>query len=342
MNARSRAIGYALAAACLFGLSTPMAKWFGGGLAPQAMAGILYLGSGIGLGAVWIFRRDGSQLGRRDLPWLAAAILSGGVLMAGLKSTSAATAALLLNFEAVATALIAWFVARENVGARVACGFGLIFAGAVLLSFQPGRLGFSPPALLILGACVCWGIDNNVTRNITAGDPVQIAAIKGLVAGGVNLALAAAAGSRTTLAWPVLGLGVVGLLGYGISLVFFIRALRDLGTARTGAYFSSAPFLGAAAAVLLLHEPLTVRLVLAGGLIALGVWLHISERHEHWHVHEEMEHEHLHRHDEHHRHEHSPEDPPGEEHTHRHRHTVLAHSHPHDPDIHHRHDHGGT
>jgi hypothetical protein len=163
---------------------------------------------------------------------------------------------------------------------------------------------------------------------------------KGIVAGSVNLALALHQGA----VWPpfasVVGAALVGFFGYGVSLVFYVLALRYLGTARTGAYFSLAPFIGAGVAVFMLHEHVTLQLSLAGSLMGLGLWLHLSERHEHEHTHEAMEHEHAHVHDIHHRHSHAPDDPPGQPHTHWHRHEPLQHKHPHYPDLHHRHDHG--
>jgi drug/metabolite transporter (DMT)-like permease len=211
--------------------------------------------------------------------------------------------------------------------------------GAVVLSWQ-GQASLQWGAILIAGACVCWGIDNNLTRKLSSADPVQIAMFKGLVAGTINLIIATLNGSALPPAGIVVAAGVIGLLGYGVSLALFILALRHLGTARTGAYFSLAPFVGAVLAVLILGEPISVTLLIAGGLMGFGLWLHLSERHDHDHVHEAMEHEHRHSHDEHHQHEHGPGDPAGEPHSHWHRHAPLVHRHPHYPDLHHRHDHG--
>jgi drug/metabolite transporter (DMT)-like permease len=193
--------------------------------------------------------------------------------------------------------------------------------------------------LLIAGACLCWGIDNNLTRKLSSSDPVQIAMLKGLVAGAVNLALALSQGAALPSGGTIAVVGVVGFLGYGVSLALFVLGLRYLGTARTSAYFSLAPFVGAVLAVAMLGEPLSMHLLVAGGLMGFGLWLHLAERHEHEHVHEPMEHEHRHRHDEHHQHAHSASNPPGEPHTHWHRHVRLVHRHPHYPDLHHRHGH---
>jgi drug/metabolite transporter (DMT)-like permease len=341
-------VGLALVAAVLFGLSAPAAKLLLRGVAPQLLAGLLYLGSGLGLLLVWISSRRGPReapLSRRDVPWLAGAIVAGGLvgpvlLMAGLARAPASSASLLLNLEGVFTALIAWFVFRENFDRRIALGMLAIVAGGVVLSWE-GRVewgGLAGP-LLVAGATLSWGLDNNLTQKGSAGDPVEIAMLKGLVAGCVNTAIAAGLGAgRPTV--PRLGAGLLlGFLSYGVSLVLFVLALRHLGTARTGAYFSSAPFVGATLSIVVFRERPSPFFLAGGALMALGVWLHVTERHEHEHAHEAMEHEHLHVHDEHHQHAHTPNDPPGEPHSHRHRHEPMVHTHPHYPDIHHRHGH---
>ena len=344
-------VGAALLAAALFGVSTPLAKALLASIAPQLLAGLLYLGSGVGLSLYRTLRKRGAAaakeapLTRRDAPWLAGAIAIGGalgpvLLMMGLQRTPASSASLLLNLEGVLTALIAWFGFHENFDRRIALGMLAIVAGGVVLSWQ-GRLewgGLAGP-LLVTGATLCWAVDNNLTQKVSAGDPVQIAMLKGLAAGSVNVAIAATLGAS----WPTpssAGAGLLlGFLGYGVSLALFVRALRDLGTARTGAYFSSAPFLGAAVSLVLFRERPTLLFGAGAALMALGVWLHLTERHEHEHTHEAMEHMHLHVHDAHHQHVHGAGDPPGEPHSHRHRHEPLVHRHPHYPDIHHRHGH---
>jgi drug/metabolite transporter (DMT)-like permease len=286
-----------------------------------------------------------AALTRKDLPWLAGAIVAGGVvgpvlLMWGLMATPASSASLLLNLEGVLTALLAWFVFRENFDARIAIGMGLIAAGGVFLSWS-GRpeAGLPWSSFAIAGACFAWALDNNLTRKVSAGDPVQIAMLKGMVAGSVNTALAFTLGAKLPAAPSLVAVGAVGFLGYGVSLALFVLALRHIGTARTGAYFSVAPFAGAVISILLLGDTLTLGVGVAAGLMGLGVWLHLTERHKHDHRHEGMEHEHLHSHDAHHQHAHEPAAPPGEPHLHWHRHEQLAHSHPHFPDIHHRHRH---
>ena len=338
---RRRAIAFALLSAALFGASTPLAKILVGTTSPLMLAGLLYLGAGIGL-LLWLRGRF-KQIGRSDLPWLAAVVVTGGIagpalLMLGLARTDAATASLLLNLEAVLTALIAWVVFRENVDRRVFAGMLAIVAGGVLLSFE-GPPQLQAGMLLIAAACFAWALDNNFTRRISGSDAATLACIKGLVAGSVNLGLALLQGSPLPAPGTLAVAGVVGLFGYGVSVALFIVALRELGTARTAAYFSVAPFFGAALALLLLGETAGWAFWLAAALMAFGVGLHISERHRHAHAHEPMAHEHPHMHDEHHRHEHAFPWDGREPHTHPHRHEALSHSHPHHPDLHHRHTH---
>ena len=351
MDAKQTGPGLALGAAVLFGLSAPAAKLLVGSVDPWLLAGLLYLGSGVGLG-LWLFFR--SLLGRsgseapltdRDLPWLAGAIAFGGVigpvlLTYGLAAGAAVQSSLLLNLEGVFTALLAWSVFREHFAARIGFGMASIAGGAMVLSWNPaGAVALDASALLVTGACLAWAIDNNLTRMVSGGDPLQIAALKGLAAGSLNVLLAATRSASWPTPTAVLGAGLVGFLGYGTSLVLFVLALRLLGTARTGAYFSTAPFVGALAGALALREPLTERIFLAAILMGVGVWLHLTERHAHEHEHEALEHTHAHVHDAHHQHPHAPGTPSGEPHSHPHVHAPLRHSHPHFPDLHHRHHH---
>jgi drug/metabolite transporter (DMT)-like permease len=341
----------AMLSAVLFGASTPLAKLLlGGGVSPWLLAGVLYLGSGIGLSLVHLARGltgigpVEASLKRSDLPWLALVVLTGGaigpvLLMIGLATTPASSAALLLNLEGLATMAIAWLVFRENVDRRLLAGAFAILAGAVLISWQGGLGGVGLSALAIAGACLAGGIDNNLTRKLSSADPVQIALIKGLVAGSVNLALALMLGAKMPPPAPLAGAAVVGFFGYGVSLVLFVLGLRFLGAARTGAYFSAAPFIGAILSLMIFAEPLTARLIAAGALMALGLYLHLTERHSHAHAQEALDHAHSHVHDAHHQHEHAPDDPAGEPHSHHHHHAPMRHKHPHYPDLHHRHDH---
>lgn len=341
----------ALLSAALFGASTPAAKrLLGVGVDPWLLAGLLYLGSGLGLLVVRLAQRVSGRrtseapLQARDLPWLSGVVLTGGVLapvllMYGLTRVTAAAGALLLNLEAIATLALAWLVFGEHADRRLVLGAAAIVAGAGLLSWRAGSMQGGLGVLAIAAACCAWAIDNNLTRKLSGADPVHIAAVKGAVAGAVNLIIALARGTPLPATPAIAEALLVGLLGYGMSLVLFVLALRHLGTARTGAYFSTAPFVGALIAVVMLGEPLTAQLLAAGVLMGIGVYLHLTERHEHEHVHEALAHEHRHYHDDMHDHVHGPDDPEGEPHSHRHEHAPLVHSHPHYPDLHHRHTH---
>jgi drug/metabolite transporter (DMT)-like permease len=335
----------ALASAALFGASTPLAKVLVGGISPILLAGLLYLGSGIGLALLSRLRPgDEAKLGRADLPWLAAVVVVGGVagpvlLMLGLAATPAASASLLLNLEGVFTLAIAWIVFREPVDLRIGLGAAAILAGAVVLSASGPMQSVGWGAGAIALACLAWAIDNNLTRRISSADPVQIAMIKGLAAGSVNVVLALVLHESWPGARAMAAAGLVGFLGYGVSLALFVHALRRLGAARTTAYFSAAPFVGAAVAIAWLGEPVSIAFLIAAPLFAVGLYLHLSERHEHPHQHEPMIHEHRHTHDTHHEHAHGQGDPPGEPHSHEHVHARVVHQHPHYPDIHHRHIH---
>jgi drug/metabolite transporter (DMT)-like permease len=341
----------ALGAALLFGASTPAAKVLLKHLSPQLLAGLLYMGSGLGLALINLLlsplnRSSRTKLmTRANLPSLAGVIVCGGIiapvmLMIGLRSTSGGSASLLLNLEAVFTATLAWFAFKEHFDRRIFLGMVAIIAGSVVLSLQPieGTSNFVG-TLAIAFACFCWGLDNNLTRNIAEADSVQIASIKGLVAGVVNCTIAFACGAKLPALNIVAMAAGVGFLGYGVSLVMFIKALRRLGTSRAGAYFSTAPFGGAILSLIFLHEFISPQLLVASLLMGIGVWLHLTEHHEHEHTHDSMEHEHLHVHDEEHQHEHDDKVAAGLPHSHWHSHQTVTHSHSHYPDNQHRHQH---
>ncbi|CAB3639715.1 DMT family transporter [Paraburkholderia phenoliruptrix] len=347
------AISVALAAAALFGAATPLAKALLGAVSPFMLAGLFYLGSGVGLGLCIAWRwaapgrsraRLGLRISRREWPWLFGAIAAGGVagpalLMLGLASTPAATSSLLLNLEGVLTAVIAWVVFRENVDLQVFLGMVAIVAAGVLLSWHPGGAGVPVGALLIVGACLCWAVDNNLTRKVSANDAMLIACLKGLVAAPVNLGIALAAGAALPSPGTLAAAMATGFAGYGVSLVLFVVALRHLGTARTGAYFSVAPLFGVLLSLAIWPTLPDLTFCAAALLMALGIWLHVRERHVHEHTHELLEHSHRHRHDAHHQHEHDFPYSGDEPHTHPHVHLPISHSHAHFPDIHHRHRH---
>lgn len=346
--ASNKNIQFALAAAALFGASTPLAKALLGQISPWLLAGLLYLGSGVGLVVIRLVRDRGWKLSGMTLnewPWLIGATLFGGLLgplalMYGLLHTTGATASLLLNLEAVLTAVLAWVFFREHADTRIVLGMVAIVAGGALLSWESGggqTTSWIGP-IAVAAACLCWAIDNNLTRRVSASDAIFIASVKGLVAGSANTGLALAIGTSLPGLGTVATAMLVGLFGYGFSLVLFVLALRGLGTSRTGAYFSTAPFIGAAIAITFLGDHPSPFFWFAAALMAIGVWLHLIERHEHEHAHETLAHHHKHIHDAHHQHEHTTDDEP-EPHAHWHEHQPLIHKHPHFPDIHHRHQH---
>jgi drug/metabolite transporter (DMT)-like permease len=345
---------YALFAAIFFGASTPLAKLLIADTSPVMFAGLMYFGSGLGLFFWrWCWAQlqpeaaghAANRLTKTDYPWLVGAIVSGGIigpvlLMTGLKTTPGSTASLLLNLEGVLTAFMAWFVFHENFDRRIFVGMMLIVGAGVLLSWGQIPASGSPWGVLaIFAACFFWALDNNLTRKISTSDAVQIAALKGIVAGIVNLLIAFAIGAQ----WPswqqILSIGLLGITGYGMSLVLFVLALRHLGTARTGAYFSMAPFVGAILAIAMLSETPGLLFWAAALMMATGFWLHLSEQHNHTHDHAPLRHTHPHSHDEHHQHIHDTTWDGKEPHSHEHAHPPLIHKHPHYPDIHHQHRH---
>ncbi len=355
MNPNRSGILAALTAAVLFGLGTPLAKALLEHASPWLLAAMLYLGSGCGL---WLMRRLRSSpavvISTNDWRWLAGAIVTGGILgpvllLTGLAAMPASGVSLLLNAEAVFTALLAWFVFKENFDARIFIGMLAIVAGAVVLAWPEDssvELDRLWPALAVLGACFAWAIDNNLTRKVALVEASWIAMVKGLAAGATNLVLALLLGATWPGAATVVGAALIGFFSYGASLVLFVIALRHLGSARTGAYFSVAPFFGAAVALALFGEPFTLQLFAGAALMAIGVALHLTERHLHEHSHAPLEHAHEHEHgtgDMHHEHAHdnAPDGqaPPGTRHSHFHRHQPLIHVHAHFPDAHHRHGH---
>ena len=342
----------ALASAFLFGAGTPLAKGLLEHVNPWMLAGLLYLGSGLGLGLYRLVRGAVTpRLSRGETGWLLAAVLCGGVmapvlLMFGLSNMPSSHAALLLNAEAVLTTLLAWAVFKESLGQRIALGMAFIVAGALLLSWPQNdtlrgvQLESLWPALAVLSACALWALDNNLTRKVALNDASWIACVKGLVAGTTNLALAWAISSALPqMSTAVPAAMLVGFLAYGVSLALFVVALRHLGASRSGAYFSTAPFVGAVFSVLFLAEPVTWQLLAAASLMAFGIWLHLTEHHAHAHNHEVLEHEHTHSHDQHHQHQSHDHPPVTGPHSHPHRHEPMTHAHAHYPDAHHRHEH---
>jgi drug/metabolite transporter (DMT)-like permease len=336
-----------LIAALLFGLSAPLAKRLLDVVSPLFLAGVLYLGAGVFLGLarrVWRARPPtGRPLTARDRGILAGVVLTGGLLappllLWGLERSSATTTALLLNLEVVLTVLLAGIVFKEHLSARVGIAAALMAVGGVVLGWTPGDPAIVAGAVAVAFACLLWALDNNLTGLIAEADPLLIVEVKGLAAGTVNVLLALATGQT----WPSAGTIALGLalgaVSNGTSLVLFILAMRELGAARTGAYFAIAPFFGAAGGILLLGERPTLRLASATAVMALGTWLLVHERHMHRHHHASGTHVHVHVHDEHHQHAHDGSEGP-EPHSHPHSTGPIEHEHPHTPDIHHHHGH---
>jgi len=341
----------ALLAAFLFGASAPLSKLLLGETSPVLLAALLYLGSGFGLLCVKLmekkvqYEQKEARLARSDWPWLFGAILAGGViapimLMISLRHAPAATASLLLNFEGVATTLIAAIVFKEAIGRRAWWAIGLITLASILLSTDfTNQWGFSLSALGILAACVMWGVDNNLTRNISAKDPLVIVTVKGLGAGLVSFIIAVALGNTFPSPGVTLLALLLGSLSYGLSIFLFVHAMRGLGAGRTSALFGTAPLAGILLSFLIFREIPGIFFFIALLVIASGAYILLMEDHDHVHIHENIVHEHRHTHnDGHHEHEHAVESA-RQSHSHVHAHDILEHAHDHAPDIHHRHSH---
>jgi drug/metabolite transporter (DMT)-like permease len=330
------------AAAALFGATTPFASRLADDTTAPMLAGLLYVGAALAVLPFVRRRRFDRRLFRRGGPRLAVAVVVGGflgplLLVAGLVRTPAATASLLLNLELVATTVLAAWLFREHIGRRVALGtIAVVAAGAALVwdGAPEPRLG----AVLIAGACVCWGLDNCVTADLDELAPEHITLAKGIVAGTTNVLLALFLGAALPAVGVLGGALVVGALGYGASITLWVSGARDLGAARGQLVFATAPFLGVLVAWLVLGDPVRGVEVAALVLAAVGVSGVVGSHHLHEHRHQAQVHDHVHDHaDGHHDHDH-PDVVVGR-HTHPHAHSPLVHAHPHVPDLHHRHDH---
>ncbi len=340
-----------LAAAALFGVSTPLAKRLLPDAGPLLLASLFYLGAGAGLGVPVASRHfQGATreagLRRADLPWILTLVGLGGIvapvlMLFGLERVSGVSGALLLNLESPFTMLLAVLLFREHLSPRATAAAVSIVVGAVVLALGPGEIRLDPlGGASIALACACWAVDNNATQRLSLRDPFRIACLKATSAGACTLFLALGLGDALPPLPVVLAALLVGVFSYGVSIVLDVYALRILGAAREAAFFATAPFLGALASIPLLQEPLEVSDLLAALFMGGGVVLLLRERHGHLHVHEVLEHDHAHVHDEHHQHAHELSGSIVEPHAHPHRHAPLAHDHPHVPDLHHRHGHG--
>lgn len=343
---------FGILAAILFGISAPLSKLLLDGVDPIVLAGLLYLGAGMSLGLLLLLsaalgraRREAS-LEKRDVPWLIGAIVSGGIagpilLLLGLARTPAATTSLLLNFEVVATGFIAFTLFRESVGKLAWWAIAAVAIGGALLSLDPsGGWGISLGGLLVLGACVAWGFDNNFTSRISLKDPKRIVAIKGLAAGAFSVLLGLSLGRPFPALSPTLWALLLGTVSYGASIALFVQSLRRVGAARTGALFGMAPFIGVTLSLVVFRQVPQLTFFLALPLMILAAVLLAREKHEHDHIHTRLCHTHSHRHDDdHHQHPHENDDTDCQSHAHEHVHETLTHAHPHMPDPHHRHEH---
>jgi len=347
---QNKTVRTALLSAILFGISPVACKAVVGEMPSSLLAGLLYLGSGIGLtGVAYCQKSNGLHMLRslslKQKACLVGAIMSGGIiaplfLAYGIRHGTASEVSLLLNFEAVATTLLAWLIFHENIGVRVWLGKILIVGASILIIFTGGdSLKISIPGLSVLAACLLWGIDNNLTREIESIPATLLASIKGWSAGLFNIVISLALFRSQVTAMQVSGALVIGAFSYGASLVLFIQSLREIGSARTSTWFASGPFIGTILSVVLLGERPPGGYWVAALIMLSGMFFLYGEMHRHKHHHERLEHSHAHSHDdEHHQHVHENGDA-SEQHEHLHVHEPMTHSHVHWPDIHHRHGH---
>jgi drug/metabolite transporter (DMT)-like permease len=343
-----KGVGYVLAAAALFGASTPAAKLLLRDLSPLMLSALLYLGAGLGLSAYRFFltiEPHEAQITSHDLPSIFGIVFFGGMLgpilmFLGLQRLSALTGSLLLNLEGPFTALIAVGLMREHLGKREIFAATTIMVGGALVSFQPAHIGGNWIGVVeMAGACLSWGIDNNLTQRVSLRDPVAVARIKTLSAGSCVLAIALwQRGGEIPGAITLVCAGTVGALCYGVSIVFAVKAFRALGAARESAFFATAPFVGALLSLAAFRDLPELSQLAGAAVMVVGVVVLLRERHSHMHRHDVVFHEHLHLHDEHHQHQH--EGVFFEPHSHPHEHPALTHEHPHVSDSHHRHLHG--
>ncbi len=337
----------ALLAAVFFGASTPLSKLLLGDVPPVLMAAFLYLGSGTGITLIKALQKKKAEasLGRADLPWLAGAIISGGVaapivLMFSLKNTPASTASLLLNFEGVGTTLIALLAFKEAIGGRAWAAILAITLASIALSTDFTSVnqgwGLSLGALGVIGACVLWGLDNNFTRNISDKDPLAIVAWKGLLAGTFSLFLGLLLGNTIPPLLTVVAILLMGFVCYGLSTILFVQSMRGLGAARTSALYGTAPLAGVLLSIFIFGEIPSLLFGVAALLAVGGALLLINEKHAHFHIHALLTHDHRHDHDDP---SHAHHDTAQDAHAEQHEHPAQEHEHDHSPDIHHRHGH---
>lgn len=348
-NRSVSAVGFAILAALLYGISAPASKLLLNKLSPTMMAALLYLGAGLGMLCINIFltvgkrEKNEAQMTKKELPFIIGMILldiaAPILLMMGLKTTHSANASLLNNFEIVATAVIAMVIFRESVGKRMWLAIALITLSSLVLSLsETGSLSFSIGSIFVILACISWGFENNCTRMLSLKDPLQIVVIKGFGSGlGALIIAYFTKGMSYQTTYVILAL-CLGFVAYGLSIYFYIKAQRTLGAARTSAYYAAAPFIGVLVSWFVLKESINTMFLIALGIMLIGNYFAITEKHKHAHHHHELAHEHKHGHDdEHHTHYHDYR--VEGEHSHLHAHEPTEHRHAHTPDLHHTHAH---
>lgn len=334
---------FALLAATLFGVSTPLLQRAGAGVGALTTAALLYAGAAA-IGA--LSRRPAhreARLMRADLPRLLVMAAFGAVigpvaLAWGLQRTSGTSASLMLTLEALLTAVLAWGLYHETMDRRVWAAMALLLAGAIVLVLDQKRGGGTQlwGLFAVAVATAAWGVDNTLSRGLAERDPSQLVMAKGALGASATALLALGFGEALPSAAAALGLFAIGATGYGLSRRFYLLAQSAFGAARTGSVFAFAPFIGAALALVLGDRSVSGWMAAGSVLMLAGVLLHLAESHAHEHAHQALEHEHAHSHDDgHHEHRHRPM--PEGEHSHRHRHVPQQHVHPHVPDAHHGH-----
>lgn len=284
MNPQKTAIIYAVLAAALYAVNVPLSKLMLRHVAPTMMAALLYLGAGIGL---TLYAALGKKLGRsaprehltkKELPYTVSMVVldiaAPILLMAGIARTTSGNVSLLNNFEIVATSVIALLIFQEKISRRLWCAIFLVTLASAVLSFESaGAFTFNSGSLLVLGACVCWGFENNCTKMLSSKSSVEIVTIKGCFSGLGSLFIALSLGEPLPdIRWLPVVL-ILGFVSYGLSINFYITAQKDLGAAKTSAYYSIAPFLGVAFSMLLLGERPTTQFCAALVMMAAGAVL---------------------------------------------------------------------
>jgi drug/metabolite transporter (DMT)-like permease len=347
MQKEKFAVFQALLAAVLFGISTPLSKLLLSHLSPIMLAALLYLGAGSGMFALRLIIKANRPLSkeagiaRKDLPFTIGMVIldisAPILLLVGLTTTAAANVSLLSNFEIAATALLALWLFKETIGQRLWTAIILITASSILLSLKDLQgLSFSAGSIFVLLACLCWGLENNFTKMLSLKDPMQIVVIKGLGSGAGSLLIALVTKQMTADYSYILFTLILGFFAYGLSIFFYVRAQRDLGAARTSAYYAVAPFIGVGLSFIVAKEPITSNFIIAAILMIFGAYYAAREKHDHQHRHEVLCHDHRHHHgDGHHTHVHG--DFISGKHSHPHEHETIEHAHHHAPDMHHKH-----